>query len=35
MYALTVWAMGTGETASPNKAQEMHEFILEVVLKLG
>ena len=28
-----VWAIGTGETASPEQAQEMHEFIREVVLK--
>ena len=24
-----VWAIGTGETASPEQAQEMHEFIRE------
>ena len=28
-----VWAIGTGETASPEQAQEMHEFIRETVLK--
>ena len=28
-----VWAIGTGETASPNQAQEMHEFIRETVRK--
>ncbi|WP_309641664.1 triose-phosphate isomerase [Flavobacterium sp.] len=28
-----VWAIGTGETASPEQAQEMHEFIREIVLK--
>lgn len=28
-----VWAIGTGETASPEQAQEMHEFIREVVRK--
>jgi triosephosphate isomerase len=28
-----VWAIGTGETASPDQAQEMHEFIRETVLK--
>ena len=26
-----VWAIGTGETASPDQAQEMHEFIRETV----
>jgi len=26
-----VWAIGTGETASPEKAQEMHAFIRGVV----
>ena len=26
-----VWAIGTGETASPEQAQEMHEFIRELV----
>ncbi len=26
-----VWAIGTGETASPNQAQEMHAFIRETV----
>lgn len=28
-----VWAIGTGETASPGQAQEMHKFIREVVDK--
>ena len=28
-----VWAIGTGETASPGQAQEMHEFIRETVRK--
>lgn len=28
-----VWAIGTGETASPEQAQEMHQFIREVVQK--
>jgi triosephosphate isomerase (TIM) len=28
-----VWAIGTGETASPEQAQEMHEFIRQTVLK--
>ncbi|MES2574492.1 MAG: triose-phosphate isomerase [Bacteroidota bacterium] len=28
-----VWAIGTGETASPEQAQEMHKFIRETVLK--
>ncbi len=28
-----VWAIGTGETASPEQAQEMHHFIRETVLK--
>ena len=28
-----VWAIGTGETASPKQAQEMHEFIRETVRK--
>ena len=28
-----VWAIGTGETASPEQAQEMHEFIREKVRK--
>ena len=27
-----VWAIGTGETASPEQAQEMHEFIRRTVL---
>jgi triosephosphate isomerase len=26
-----VWAIGTGETASPEQAQEMHEFIIQTV----
>ena len=26
-----VWAIGTGETASPEQAQEMHAFIRELV----
>ena len=28
-----VWAIGTGETASPEQAQEMHEFIRQTILK--
>ena len=28
-----VWAIGTGETASPEQAQEMHQFIRELVDK--
>lgn len=28
-----VWAIGTGETASPSQAQEMHEFIRETIAK--
>jgi triosephosphate isomerase len=28
-----VWAIGTGETASPEQAQEMHQFIRETVRK--
>jgi triosephosphate isomerase (TIM) len=28
-----VWAIGTGETASPEQAQDMHEFIRETILK--
>ena len=28
-----VWAIGTGETASPSQAQEMHEFIRREVLE--
>jgi triosephosphate isomerase len=28
-----VWAIGTGETASPDQAQEMHQFIRETVQK--
>lgn len=27
-----VWAIGTGETASPEQAQEMHKFIRETIL---
>ena len=26
-----VWAIGTGETASPEQAQEMHEFIRNTI----
>ena len=26
-----VWAIGTGKTATPNEAQEMHEFIRELI----
>ena len=26
-----VWAIGTGETASPEQAQEMHAFIRKIV----
>ena len=29
-----VWAIGTGETASPDQAQEMHAFIRETVRKV-
>jgi triosephosphate isomerase len=29
----TSWAIGTGETASPEQVQEMHEFIRETVRK--
>ena len=29
-----VWAIGTGETASPEQVQEMHEFIRETVRKV-
>jgi len=29
-----VWAIGTGETASPDQAQEMHQFIRETVRKV-
>ena len=29
-----VWAIGTGEVASPEQAQEMHEFIRETVRKV-
>jgi len=28
-----VWAIGTGETASPDQAQEMHAFVRETVLE--
>ena len=28
-----VWAIGTGETASPNQAQEMHEFVRNCVFE--
>jgi triosephosphate isomerase len=28
-----VWAIGTGETASPDQAQEMHQFIRDIVRK--
>lgn len=28
-----VWAIGTGETASPDQAQEMHEFIRNIIHK--
>jgi triosephosphate isomerase len=28
-----VWAIGTGETATPEQAQEMHAFIREIVLE--
>ena len=28
-----VWAIGTGETASPEQAQEMHKFIRETILE--
>ena len=26
-----VWAIGTGETASPEQAQEIHEFVRDLV----
>ncbi|MCO6175998.1 triose-phosphate isomerase [Flavobacterium sp. NRK F10] len=29
-----VWAIGTGETASPEQAQEMHQFIRELIAKV-
>ncbi len=29
-----VWAIGTGETASPEQAQEMHHFIRETIRKM-
>ena len=28
-----VWAIGTGKTASPEQAQEMHEFIRKILAK--
>ncbi len=28
-----VWAIGTGETASPEQAQEMHDFIRKIINK--
>lgn len=28
-----VWAIGTGETASPEQAQEMHQFVRELIFK--
>ena len=28
-----VWAIGTGETASPDQAQEMHDFIRKIINK--
>ena len=28
-----VWAIGTGETASPDQAQEMHDFIRDTIQK--
>src|SRR5690606_29140417 len=28
-----VWAIGTGETASPEQAQEMHSFVRETIRK--
>ena len=28
-----VWAIGTGETASPNQAQEMHKYIRNLILE--
>ncbi|GFR91135.1 triosephosphate isomerase [Elysia marginata] len=28
-----VWAIGTGETATPEQAQEMHEFIRRIIAK--
>ncbi len=30
-----VWAIGTGETARPSQAQEVHRFIRETVMSLG
>lgn len=29
-----VWAIGTGETASPDQAQEMHKFIRDLIAKV-
>ena len=29
-----VWAIGTGKTASPEQAQEMHQFIREIIKKM-
>jgi triosephosphate isomerase len=29
-----VWAIGTGETATPDQAQEAHAFVREVLAKL-
>lgn len=29
-----VWAIGTGETASPEQAQEMHKFIRDLIAKV-
>ena len=29
-----VWAIGTGKTASPQQAQEMHQYIREIIKKL-
>ena len=28
-----VWAIGTGETASPTQAQEIHQFVRNIILK--
>ncbi|MCA1801916.1 MAG: triose-phosphate isomerase, partial [Rhodothermaceae bacterium] len=30
-----VWAIGTGETASPEQAQEMHAFIRKVLVEIS
>ncbi|TLN13147.1 triose-phosphate isomerase, partial [bacterium] len=30
-----VWAIGTGKTASPEQAQQMHEHIRKILIKLG